>query len=144
MQEIDGLISPVTFHFQKAFRILEIADISLRQYQGALPCDRDVVINLPGIGSKCASLALGISCGIPAVSVDVHVHRITRRWGLVIAGTPDGAAAELESKLNKRYWIELNSLLVPFGKHICTGSLPHCSKCPVLSMCRQIGVGRHR
>jgi endonuclease III len=50
----------------------------------------------------------------------------------------------LESKLPKRYWIEINALLVPFGKHICTGTLPHCSTCPVLEYCQQVGVTKHR
>jgi endonuclease-3 len=52
--------------------------------------------------------------------------------------------AILHAKLPRDYWIELNSLLVPFGKHICTGQLPKCSTCPVLDMCRQVGVSRSR
>ena len=50
----------------------------------------------------------------------------------------------LEARLPRRYWIEINGLLVPFGKHICTGTLPYCSTCPVLDMCRQVGVKAHR
>jgi endonuclease-3 len=50
----------------------------------------------------------------------------------------------LEKKLSPEYWIELNALLVPFGKHVCTGVRPHCSICPVLKMCRQVGVTEHR
>ena len=50
----------------------------------------------------------------------------------------------LEEKLPMEYRVEINRLLVPFGKHICTGALPRCSTCPVLDMCRQVGVGRHR
>jgi len=52
--------------------------------------------------------------------------------------------AELGRKLPRRYWVEINALLVPFGKHICTGALPKCSTCPVPEMCRQVGVGKHR
>ena len=76
--------------------------------------------------------------------MDIHVHRVTNRWGYVQAKTPESTLAVLEQKLPKQWWIELNSLLVPFGKHICTGSLPHCSTCPVLKMCKQVGVARHR
>jgi endonuclease-3 len=50
----------------------------------------------------------------------------------------------LERKLPKQYWVEINRLLVPFGKHVCTGRLPNCSTCPVLDMCRQVGVTEHR
>jgi endonuclease-3 len=50
----------------------------------------------------------------------------------------------LQRKLPREYWIDINRLLVPFGKHICTGKLPKCSTCPVLEMCQQVGVERHR
>jgi endonuclease-3 len=76
--------------------------------------------------------------------VDIHVHRVTNRWGYVAALTPEKTMAALEAKLPKRYWIEINRLLVPFGKHICTGNLPRCSTCPVLDMCQQVGVTAHR
>jgi endonuclease-3 len=51
---------------------------------------------------------------------------------------------QLQEKLPRRYWVEINALLVPFGKHICTGRLPHCTTCPVLQYCRQVGVTEHR
>jgi endonuclease-3 len=76
--------------------------------------------------------------------VDIHVHRVTNRWGYVHASTPEKTTAALEAKLPRRYWVEINSLLVPFGKRICTGRLPKCSTCPVLDICQQVGVMRHR
>jgi endonuclease III len=54
--------------------------------------------------------------------------------------TPEKTMAALQQKLPREYWIDINRLLVPFGKHICTGSLPKCSICPVLAMCQQVGV----
>ena len=76
--------------------------------------------------------------------MDIHVHRVTNRWGYVRAPTPARTMLELERRLPPRYWIELNSLLVPFGKHVCTGRLPRCSTCPVLDMCRRVGVTSHQ
>jgi endonuclease-3 len=99
---------------------------------------------LPGVGPKSAHLALGIACGERRISVDIHVHRVTNRWGYVRAATPERTMLELERRLPPRYWIELHSLLVPFGKHVCTGRLPRCSTCPVLDMCRRVGVTSHR
>ena len=84
------------------------------------------------------------ACGEFRISVDIHVHRVTNRWGYVSTRTPEKTMTALEEKLPDRYWIELNGLLVPFGKHICTGTLPHCSECPVLVYCRQVGVESHR
>jgi endonuclease-3 len=87
---------------------------------------------------------LGIACGQASIGVDIHVHRVANRWGYVQANSPEKAMADLMTRLPKRYWIEINSLLVPFGKHICTGRMPKCSDCPVLDMCRQVGVEAHR
>jgi len=142
--EIDRLIAPSTFHERKAGQIQAIARQIVEQYGGELPCDEEVMLAFSGVGVKCAHLALGIGCGQPWISVDIHVHRVTNRWGYVAASTPEKTMVALESVLPRAYWVEINRLLVPFGKHICTGSLPHCSTCPVLDMCRQVGVEGHR
>jgi len=103
-----------------------------------------VLLDLPGVGPKCANLVLGIAAGRPCISVDVHVHRVVNRWGLVQTTTPERTMAALEEQLPRRLWVETNELLMPFGKHVCTGTSPHCSTCPVLDMCRQVGVTTHR
>jgi endonuclease III len=143
-QAIDRLIGSVTFHRTKAGSIREIARAAAARPDGELPCDADTLLALPGVGPKCAHLALGIACGERRISVDIHVHRVTNRWGYVRAPTPERTMRELERRLPPRFWIELNSLLVPFGKHVCTGRLPRCSTCPVLDMCRRVGVTTHR
>jgi endonuclease-3 len=143
-EELDALINPSTFHERKASQILEIARRALGDFDGGIPCDADVLMSFSGVGPKCAHLVLGIACGEPFISVDVHVHRVTNRWGYVQASTPEKTMIALEAKLPRRYWIEINRLLVPFGKHICTGNLPRCSTCPVLDMCQQVGVQAHR
>jgi endonuclease-3 len=143
-QEIDRLIRACTFHERKAQQIHHIALRIIDEYQGELPCDADVLLSFAGVGTKCANLVLGIACNQPRIGVDIHVHRVTNRWGYVAARTPEQTTVALEAKLPRRYWVEINSLLVPFGKHICTGALPHCSSCPVLEFCRQVGVKAHR
>jgi endonuclease-3 len=143
-EELDALISPSTFHERKATQILAIAQRVLQEYAGEIPCDPDVLMSFAGVGPKCAHLVLGIACDEPFISVDVHVHRVTNRWGYVKASTPEKTMVALGETLPRRYWIEINRLLVPFGKHICTGNLPHCSTCPVLDMCQQVGVKAHR
>jgi endonuclease-3 len=136
---IDALIASVAFHRPKAEQIRTIAQRVVNDFGGSLPCDYDTLTSLPGVGPKCANLTLGIACGQPEISVDVHVHRVTNRWGYVQTTSPEKTLAALEQKLPAQHWIELNALLVPFGKHICTGRLPKCSTCPVLEYCRQIG-----
>ena len=143
-EELDALISPSTFHERKATQILAIARRVIDEYNAEIPCDPEVLMSFAGVGPKCAHLVLGIACGEPFISVDVHVHRVTNRWGYVRASTPEKTMVALGEKLPRRFWIEINRLLVPFGKHICTGIRPKCSTCPVLDMCQQVGVPSHR
>ncbi len=141
--EIDRLIGACTFHETKARTIRTIARETIEKYGGTLPCDAAVLLSFHGVGPKCANLTLGIACGLPLIGVDIHVHRVTNRWGLVEAATPEKTMAALQERLPKAYWVEINALLVPFGKHVCTGTRPHCSTCPLLEMCQQIGVTSH-
>jgi endonuclease-3 len=141
---IDQAIVTSTFHDAKTVQILDIARRAAADFAGELPCDSEVLQGLRGIGPKCASLALGIACGQPRIAVDIHVHRVTNRWGYIQARTPEQTMIALEAVLPRDHWVEINRLLVPFGKHICTGELPRCSICPVLDMCRQVGVTSHR
>ncbi len=143
-EEIDALIRPVTFHEPKARTIHAIAVRTVEEFGGELPADAEVLQSFKGVGPKCAHLALGIACGQERISVDVHVHRVTNRWGYVQARSPEQTLAALEERLPRAYWVELNRLLVPFGKHVCTGSRPRCSTCPVLEHCRQVGVKNPR
>lgn len=140
LDRLTELIRPSTFYERKARQMQEISRRLLAEHGGDLPCDFDTLTALPGVGPKCANLVLGIACGQPRISVDVHVHRVTNRWGYVAASTPEKSMLALEATLPPRYWVEINALLVPFGKHICTGRAPRCSTCSVLAMCRQVGV----
>ncbi len=141
---IDDCIKACTFHEAKAPQIHQIAHRIVEEYDGVLPCDPAVLLSLRGVGPKCANLVLGIACGQPRIGVDIHVHRVTNRWGYVRTSTPEKTTVALEAILPRQHWIAINRLLVPFGKHICTGRLPHCSTCPVLSMCHQVGVSTHK
>jgi endonuclease III len=142
---IDGLIGACTFHGPKSRTIHELAKRVVKDYGGELPCDFETLTGFAGVGPKCANLALGISCDRPGgIPVDIHVHRVTNRWGYAAARTPEKTMAALEAKLPRRYWVEINKLLVPFGKYVCTGKLPKCSACPVREYCRQVGVEERR
>jgi endonuclease-3 len=138
------LIRPSSFYETKAYNIRDLAKRVAEEYGGNLPCDFEVMTSFRGVGPKCANLTLGIACGATEISVDVHVHRVTNRWGYVRTSTPEATRLALEKKLPRKFWVEINRLLVPFGKHVCTGRLPKCSTCPVLEYCRQVGVTEHR
>ncbi len=142
--ELEAMLHGSTFRERKWHQIREIARVVASEHGGTLPCDEAVLRSFSGVGPKCANLVLGIACGEPRVAVDVHVHRVTNRWGYVRTRSPERTAAVLEEKVPRRYRVQLNELLVPFGKHICTRVRPRCSTCPVLEYCRQVGVTEHR
>lgn len=143
-EAIHTAISDCTFHKVKAPQIHDIAHRVVVHHGGTLPGDPDLLQSFYGIGPKCAHLVLGIACNQPYISVDIHVHRVTNRWGYVRTRAPEGTMVALENRLPQQYWVDINRLLVPFGKHICTRSRPRCSTCPVVDMCEQVGVEAHR
>lgn len=142
--EIHELLAGSTFREAKAPQLLEIARRCVAEHGGTLPCDLEKLLDFRGVGIKCANLVLGIACGQPRVGVDIHVHRITNRWGYVATSSPEKTTAALEGVLPRAYWVEINALLVPFGKHVCTGTAPRCSTCPLLETCQRVGVTSHR
>lgn len=144
VEEIDRLIGRSTFHEAKAAQIHEMAIELVEKHGGVLPCDEELMLSFRGVGPKCTNLVLGIACDVLKIGVDIHVHRVTNRWGYIAAGTPEKTMVALEKSLPAKYWVEINRLLVPFGKRICTGTQPKCSTCPVLEMCLRVGVENPR
>jgi endonuclease III len=143
-KELEDLLFGATFPGQKAYNMLGIARAAVEQYNGTLPPSFEQLTALKGVGPKCANLALGVASGTAGISVDVHVHRVVNRWGYVQTAQPEQTMTALQEKVPVKKWIDINRLLMPFGKHICTGRLPHCSTCPVLEYCQQVGVTTHR
>ncbi len=142
--EIRELIYPVGFYKTKARRILEISDMLIRNYNGKVPDNMDDLLKLPGVGRKTANLVLILGYGLPGMCVDVHVHRISNRWGYVHTKTPEQTEFALRDKLPTEWWREYNDLLVAFGQTICRPVSPKCSLCPLNSECPKVGVKTHR
>jgi len=140
LPELEGLIRGCAFAETKARQIRAIAERALAEFGGELPCDERILRSLPGIGPKCANLVLGIACGRPRVAVDTHVHRVVRRWGYVNTRTPEETMRALEARVPPEYWLDINRLLVPFGKHLCRPEVPRCSICPLADLCPRVGV----
>ncbi len=143
-EELETLLYGSQYPGQKAATMLGIAKTAVDEYGGELPADYEKLIALKGVGPKCAKLALGVAAQYPGISVDVHVHRVVNRWGFIETKTPEKTMTVLEEKLPKKIWIDVNRLLMPFGKHICFLNAPLCSTCPVLGYCQQVGVTKHR
>lgn len=141
---LTDLLYGTTYPDQKAYTMRGIADRIVNEFGGVLPADYAMLISLKGVGPKCANLALGVATGLAAISVDVHVHRVVNRWGYVQTKQPEQTLKVLEGQVPRDQWRDINRLLMPFGKHICTGTMPRCSTCPVLEYCEQVGVEGYR
>ncbi len=141
---IAKLIFPAGFYRTKARQIRSIARHLLDRHGGTVPAERDALLALPGVGRKTANLVLGLSFAEAAICVDTHVHRISNRLGLVRTKTPAETEAALERVLPKRYWIDINDLLVTFGQTVCHPTSPRCSTCPLAGRCPRVGVARSR
>jgi endonuclease-3 len=102
------------------------------------------LISIKGVGPKTANLVLGVAFGVPAICVDVHVHRICNRFGLIKTKTPEQTEAALQKLLDKKYWTEWNSLVVTWGQQVCTPVSPRCSTCALANLCKRVGVMRAR
>jgi endonuclease-3 len=98
VKKIAGLIRPASFYETKAHNIRDLARRVADEYHGDLPCDFEVMTSFRGVGPKCANLTLGIACGATEISVDVHVHRVTNRWGFVHTATPEATRRLLEKR----------------------------------------------
>ena len=116
----------------------------IKRFDGRVPSDLDALLALHGVGRKTANLVVTFAFGLPGICVDTHVHRIANRLGWVRTRTPDETEAALRERLPRRHWIGLNDLLVSFGQNLCRPTSPHCSQCPVETLCPRLGVGRSR
>ena len=134
-QEIDRLIYPVGFHRDKARHLKALPGALRERFGGVLPRTVEELCELPGVGRKTANLTVAVGFDLPAVCVDVHVHRISNRLGLVRTKTPLETEMALRKLLPVRYWKTWNSHLVSFGQTRCGPLRPRCEGCPVASCC---------
>ena len=141
---VEKAIYPAGFYRNKARDILEISRILVDKYNSIVPDDIDELVKFKGVGRKTANLVVTLGYNKPGICVDIHVHRITNRWGYVKTKTPDQSEVALRKKLPEKYWIEINDLLVTFGQNLCTPVSPHCSKCSLDEYCERVGVEKRR
>jgi endonuclease-3 len=143
-ERVQELIYPAGFYRTKAENLKRIAAILLSDYEGRVPNTVEALTALPGVGRKTANLVLGLGFAIPAICVDVHVHRIPNRLGWIATKNPQQSEHALMAILPQRFWIPVNQLLVGFGQQVCTPQSPWCSRCPLQKECPRNGVSRAR
>jgi endonuclease-3 len=144
IKKLEPLIKQSGFYKTKAKRIKEISRILLDKYKGKVPDDFDKLIALPGVGRKTAGCVMVYAFNKPAIPVDTHVHRISNRLGWVKTKTREETEQELMKIIPKKYWLDVNEVLVIHGQTVCAPISPFCSKCRIRKYCPRIGVIKSR
>lgn len=133
--EIERLIYPVGFYHDKARHLKELPRVLRERFGGVLPHTVEELCELPGVGRKTANLTVAVGFDLPAICVDVHVHRICNWLGLVKTKKPLETEMELRRILPVKYWKTWNSHLVSFGQTRCDPVRPKCAGCPIAAFC---------
>ncbi len=135
-RDVEKIIRSIGFYHVKARRIVDVAKIIESQYKGMVPDNLDQLIMLPGVGRKTANCVLVYAFEKPAIPVDIHVHRISNRLGLVETKTPEETEFELMKKIPKKYWLKVNDTFVMYGQNICKPISPMCNVCKIKKLCK--------
>lgn len=136
LKDIEKIIRSIGFFRVKSKRIIEVANIIHTKYKDRVPDDLDTLVQLPGVGRKTANCVLVYAFEKPAIPVDIHVHRISNRLGLVDTKNPEETEQELMKKIKKKYWIDINDTFVMYGQNICKPISPMCDVCQIKKSCK--------
>lgn len=134
-EKLEKAIYPVGFYKNKAKQIVQIAKELKEKYNSIVPDTIEELVKFNGVGRKTANLVLAKGYNKPAICVDVHVHRISNRLGLVKTNNPEETEYALKNSLKQDLWIDLNTLFVTFGQNICKPINPKCAECPLKEEC---------
>jgi endonuclease III len=142
--KIEKAIYPAAFFRNKSQSLKELCKVLVDDYEGKVPDKLEELLKLKGVGRKTANLTLILGHDKLGICVDIHVHRISNRWGYVKTKSPDETERVLRDKLPKRYWKSYNDLLVTFGQNICKPVSPFCGSCVLSETCPKTGVTTSR
>ena len=136
VKDVEKIIKSIGFYHVKAKRIIDVAKIIDSQYKGKVPDNLEKLIELPGVGRKTANCVLVYAYEKPAIPVDIHVHRISNRLGLVQTKNPEETEFELMKKIPKKFWLDINDTFVMYGQNICKPISPMCTVCKIKNSCK--------
>jgi len=144
LQKLEKILFPLGFYRKKALVLQQVSRDLIKKFKGRVPSSEEELLSLPGVGRKTAQLVRGHAFGIPAICVDIHVHRLSNRLGWVCTKTPEQTERALEKLFPRDRWIMVNHVLVVYGQNVCTSRSPLCSQCPLSVYCPRVGVTKKR
>lgn len=142
--QLIDIIRPIGFFNRKAFILKDVSEQLIKKCNGIVPNNEKELLSIKGIGRKTANIVLSIAFNVPAICVDIHVHRLSNRLGIVRTKTPEQTEIALGKIIPKERWSSINRLFVQWGQNICVPVSPKCSPCMLAPICPKIGVKQHR
>lgn len=136
LTDIKKLIQKIGFYNVKATRIKEVSKILVEKYDSKVPSNLEDLLTFPGVGRKTANCVLVYGFRKPAIPVDIHVHRISNRIGIVNTKKPEETEIDLQKSIDRRYWTRINETFVTFGQNICLPIKPKCNLCRLTKICK--------
>ncbi|WP_080845488.1 endonuclease III [Cytobacillus gottheilii] len=138
LEELQQDIRSIGLYRNKAKNIQKLCRMLIDDYNGVVPKTRDELVKLPGVGRKTANVVMSVAFGVPAIAVDTHVERVSKR--LAFCRWKD-SVLEVEKtlmrKIPKEEWSDTHHRLIFFGRYHCKAQNPQCPQCPLLEMCRE-------
>ncbi|HET7641992.1 MAG TPA: endonuclease III [Nitrososphaeraceae archaeon] len=135
LNDIKSIIHSIGFYNVKALRIKQISKIIVEKFDGIVPNQMEDLLGLPGVGRKTANCVLVYAFNKPAIPVDIHVHRISNRIGIVKTQNPKKTEEELVKIIDRKFWLVLNNTFVRYGQNICLPLRPKCEVCNIKDIC---------
>jgi endonuclease-3 len=139
LNDLKKVIQKIGFYNVKAARIKEVSQKLIENYNGKVPSNLDDLLTLPGVGRKTANCVLVYGFKKPAIPVDIHVHRISNRIGIVNTKKPEETEIVLKKSIERKYWTQVNETFVTFGQNICLPIKPKCNLCHLTKICKYYG-----
>jgi endonuclease-3 len=134
-EEVEKIVYSTGFYRQKTKSIIKLAQGIEEIFGGQVPMEMDELVKLPGVGRKTASVLLAEAWDVPAIAVDTHVRRVTRRLGLTTQTDPVKIETDLKSVFPKSEWAGVSMRIIQFGRDICDAKRPRCGQCELFSLC---------
>ena len=134
-EDVERIVYSTGFFRQKTKSIIRLAQGVEEMFGGEVPADLDELVKLPGVGRKTASVVLAEVWDVPAIAVDTHVRRVTRRLGLTIESDPVKIEKDLKSLFPADKWSGISMRVIQFGRDVCDARRPRCGECELFSLC---------
>jgi len=139
--ELEDLVKPTGFFRNKANSIIGLGQALVERFDGEVPANLDDLVSLPGFGRKTANVVLGNAFGLPGITVDTHLGRLLRRWGLTDNTDPVRVERDLAAQLPAVEWTPFSNRAIYHGRRICHAKRPACGVCRLAQLCPSYGVG---